>query len=171
MKNSKLNSYVRLTEKQRTFFKKIIRSSSSSQGLVMRIKIILSLASGTAKKAVARELGIDKNTVKKWCKRWLAEYPVLLELESKDFKQKEYYDKIIEVFKDAPRSGIPPVFSAEQIVQIVSIACEVLDDSDRATSRWTHKEIAQEAINRNIIETISPSSVGRFLKRCSDQTP
>ncbi len=162
---------VSVTEKQRLILEKIIRRSTSPQSLVLRVQIILSLATGIAKKRLARELGIDKNTVKKWCNRWLANYLKLIEIEeSNEISHNKYAENIIDIFKDAPRSGAPPTFNAEQVVQIISIACEVLDDTDEAISRWTHKEIAQEAINRNIVDTISSSSVGRFFKRCSDKT-
>ena len=40
--------------------------------------------------------------------------------------------------------GAPPVFTAEQVAHIVSIGCEVLDNSNKPTSQWTHKEIAED---------------------------
>lgn len=142
-----------------------------AQSIAQRTSIIFMLSDGTAIKATGRELGINKNTVKKWRDRWLAAYPKLIEMESKEKSSKKYKETILEILKDAPRSGSPPQFRPEQVAYILSIGCEVLDDSDRPTSRWTHKEVAQEAINRKIVETISPSSVGRFFKRCSNKTP
>jgi len=68
---------------------------------------------------------------------------------------------------DAPRCGAPPVFTAEQVVGIVAIACEVLDESDEGVSHWTHRQIAQEAVKRGIVEEISPSTVGRLLRQAS----
>ena len=53
----------------------------------------------------------------------------------------------------------------EQVVQIVAIACEECEKSDRPVSHWTPSELADEAIKRGIVEKISPRSVGRFLKR------
>ena len=100
----------------------------------------------------------------------MAAYPKLIEMESTEKSSKKYKETILEILKDAPRSGSPPQFIPEQVAYILSIGCEVLDDSDRPTSRWTHKEVIQEAINRKVVETISPSSVGRFFKRCSNKT-
>lgn len=166
--NSKI--IITITEKQKDILKQIFNSTTMAQSIAQRATIILMLADGTAKKKTARELGIDKNTVKKWCDRWFAAYPKLKEIEPIETSNKIYKEKIIEILKDAPRSGSPPQFTPEQVVHIVSIGCEVLDDSDKPTSRWTHKEIAQEAVNRNIVETISSSSVGRFFKRSYPKT-
>ncbi len=46
----------------------------------------------------------------------------------------------------------------------MAIACEVHDDSDGPVSSRTYKDIAREAADRGIVETISPDSVGRFLR-------
>lgn len=54
-------------------------------------------------------------------------------------------------------------FTAEQVAQIVAMACEKLDDSESAVSHWTNGHLAAEAVNREIVESISRSSVGRFL--------
>jgi putative transposase len=170
MANSKKRVTVSVTAKQKDILKQIFNGTTMAQSIAQRATIILMLADGTAKKKTARELGIDKNTVKKWCDRWLAAYPKLIEIEPVETSNKIYKEKIMEILKDAPRSGSPPQFTPEQVVHIVSIGCEVLDDSDKPTSRWTHKEIAQEAINRNIVETISSSSVGRFFKRSCPKT-
>ncbi len=64
-----------------------------------------------------------------------------------------------------------PTFSAEQVVQIVALACEPPPDSDRPVSHWTPRELAEEAVTRHIVPTISPRSVGRFLKRGPTPAP
>jgi putative transposase len=70
------------------------------------------------------------------------------------------------LLSDAYRSGTPPKFSAEQVVQIIALACEAPLDSERPVSHWTPKEIAAEAMRRGIVKSISVQSVERFLKRC-----
>lgn len=168
---SEKKTAVNLSQTQRSFLEKIVRRSKSPQRLVQRAQIILALDDGKSIRQVARQLSISKRTVQKWSNRWRASQIELLEIEqAEDVKQNEYFKLIIKIFDDAPRSGAPPTFSAEQIVQIVSIACEVVDDSERPTSRWTYREIAQEAIKRNIVESISTASIGRFFKRSPNKT-
>jgi hypothetical protein len=76
---------------------------------------------------------------------------------------KQYSQMIIEVFNDKFCCGAPVKFTAEEVVHIVSIACEVIDDSDRPYIRQTYHEIANEAVVRDIVESVSPSTVCRFL--------
>ena len=161
---------VNLTPVQRNIIEHTVRCTTSPQRLAFRCKIILDLADETPIKAIARNQGIEKKTVKKWRQRWLDSIGKLNIVESEDINDKEYKKLVLGVFDDSIRSGTPSTFTPEQIVQIVAIACEVIDDSDRPISRWTHKEIAQEVIKRKIVETISPSSVCRFLKRCRHKT-
>ncbi len=73
--------------------------------------------------------------------------------------------KMIEnILSDAPRPGTPKFFRVEQVVQIVALACEKPQASQRPVSHWSARELADEAIKRGIVEKISPRSVGRFLK-------
>ena len=74
---------------------------------------------------------------------------------------------IVDLLVDGPRSGRPGDFTAEQILQIIAIACEDPEEeeaSDRPVSHWTPREVADEAVKRQIVPRISVRSVGRFLK-------
>jgi hypothetical protein len=77
--------------------------------------------------------------------------------------------EIESLLADQPRKGRTPTFSPEQQAAIVTLACEDPDDeSDRPISRFTNREIADEAVKRNIVPSISRSRVNVFLKssRC-----
>jgi hypothetical protein len=69
------------------------------------------------------------------------------------------------VLADAPRSGAPATFTPEQVVLIVALACEDPRDCGRPITHWAAAELADEAIERGIVRSISPRSVGRFLGR------
>ena len=71
---------------------------------------------------------------------------------------------IVAALTDHPRSGTPATFTAEQIVQIIAVACEDPADYGRPVSHWTPREVAEEVRKRGIVETISTRRVGRFLK-------
>jgi transposase len=72
---------------------------------------------------------------------------------------------IEECLQDAPRSGRPPDFSPVQIISIISIACEKPEACGRPVSKWTSREIADEAIKRQIVNKISLSYVAELLRR------
>jgi putative transposase len=65
---------------------------------------------------------------------------------------------------DRPRGGSPGKFTAEQVTQILAIACEEPEASGRPVTHWTPRELADEVIQRGIVESISPRQVGRSLK-------
>jgi transposase len=73
---------------------------------------------------------------------------------------------IVEALGDEARCGRPAVFTAEQICQIIAMACDQPEDSQRPISHWTPREVAEELIKRGIVTSISPRTVGRFFKRC-----
>lgn len=78
---------------------------------------------------------------------------------------KELLAMIEEVLTDEPRSGAPVTFSAEQVTQIIAIACSDPLASGRPISHWSGKEIATEAVKRTIVETISTRSERAFFKK------
>jgi transposase len=162
------NQEILLTDKQRQIINQFSKSSTISARLVQRSQIILHLSHGKSIREAAQILGITKKTVQKWKKRWSQSQERLFIAENnKHIKKLEYVRLVADVLNDAPRSGAPAAFTAEQVTRIVAIACEVIDDSDRPYSRWTHKDIAREAIDREIVESISTSSITRFLKEAS----
>ncbi len=50
-------------------------------------------------------------------------------------------------------------------MQVVAVACEQPQSSNRPISHWTPRELALEVVKRGIVPEISPRSVARFLKR------
>jgi transposase len=153
-----------LTELQRNLFEHWVRCSTSPQWLVIRCRIILALDDEKPKYRISREQRKDIKTVRKWAKRWFLANRELSKLEDTEITHKEYCERIIVALHDATRPGRPLIFTAEQVVQLIALACEVKDDSDEPTSHWTWTELAMESVKRRIFEEISPSSVGRFLK-------
>src|SRR5207247_10102488 len=64
---------------------------------------------------------------------------------------------IEEVLSDAPLSGSPGTFTAEQVTHILAIACEPPSQSGRPVETWTGRELADEAAQRGIVKSISVS--------------
>ena len=87
-----------------------------------------------------------------------------------DLDDKALCAQIQEMLSDEPRSGAPAKFTPEQICQTVALSCEPPGASGRPITNWTHAELADEVIKRNIVESISPRSVGRFLKERGPET-
>ncbi|QTA86512.1 transposase [Desulfonema magnum] len=156
-----------MTDRQRDILEQMTRRTTCEKRLWERSNIILLHADGMPKRRIAKDMGTDIKTVRKWCERWEDSHPGLRsaeESEEEKMSPAAYEKKIAGVLGDAPRPGAPPRFSPEQVVHIAAIACEVIDNSDGPVSGRTYKDIAREAVSREIVETISPDSVGRFLR-------
>ena len=73
-------------------------------------------------------------------------------------------EAVAGVLGDLPRAGCGGKFTAEQIAQILAVACEPPEKSGRPVTHWTPRELADEAVERGIATSISVRQVGRFLK-------
>jgi putative transposase len=155
---------VQLTARQRACLEQIARRQTSPQRLVRRAKILLALETGANECHMRRQMHLNRGTVQLWCRRWCALASKLEQIEADGSSDKGLTTVIVEALTDSPRSGTPATFTAEQIVQIVAVACEDPADSGRPVSHWTPREVAAEVRKRGIVATISTRSVGRFLK-------
>jgi putative transposase len=162
---------VTLSEKQRALFAQLRRRQTSPQRLVRRVNTILAAADGDNNELIAQRLGLDRDTVRLWRQRWQAGAEALDAAEAAGEADKVLLTRIAALLDDAPRSGAPGDFSAEQLAQIISVACESPEDSGRPVTHWTPRELADEVIKRGIVERISPRTVGRFLKGGRSQAP
>lgn len=155
-----------LSDKQRDFLNRAVRREKSTQQQVRRCSVVLLAGDGCDNCAIARQLNLTLQTVRRWRLRWLQVRPAMLTAEQNgDDKQLEQL--IVEALSDEERSGRPAIFTPEQICQIIALACENPEDSQRPISHWTPKEVADEVIKRGIADSISLRTVERFFKRSS----
>ena len=126
---------------------------------------MLSASTGSYNKTISQDLGLCEETVGFWRKRWVDN---TAELEKFKDKPKQLWEAVSQVLADKPRSGSPGIFTAEQICQLLAVACETPPEH---LSHWTQPELARTIIGRGIVESISASSVGRFLKSREFKTP
>jgi putative transposase len=145
---------VPLSAEERQALHTLIRAHKTPQHLSFRAQVILLLAEGFTAPDVARRLATTRTTVRRWRRHWL----------------KRQDCAVPERLQDAPRSGAPATFSAEQWCQIIALACEPPEASARPISHWTPRELADEARQRGIVATISERHVGRFLQSGRSQT-
>lgn len=139
---------ILVTDRERRQLESLVRQHNCPQQIAVRARIVLLADQGMGVRPTADTLGIGRTTVQVWRRRWLA----------------NPNGSVAERLSDAPRSGTPATFTAEQVCAIIALACESPQDSDRAMTHWTQPELADEAIKRGIVDSISSSSVGRFLK-------
>ena len=105
---------IKMTERQEQILMEISRSTQTAHSEVVRAKIILLRCAGESKSRIAKTVGCHRNTVSKWCKRWVEKQEKLAEAE-KETEKKMYKEMVKGVLLDAERSGKPSKFTAEQV--------------------------------------------------------
>ena len=141
-----------LSEKEREELEKLVRRHSTAQQIAIRGRIVLAAADGKGNTEIAREVGLGVDRVREWRMRWISLQAVPLEELP-----------VIERLSDIPRPGRPSEITAEQVCQMVAMACE--QPKERPVSHWTGREIADEVKRRGIIKEISPRHASRILKK------
>jgi putative transposase len=154
---------VIITERQQEALRTMTRSRTGSQALAQRARMILLAFDGLTNEQIAERIGCERHAVGPWRRRWAEAFARLILVECCE-KPSALPRAIEELLGDLPRSGSPGKFTAEQVTQILAVACEPPEDSGRPVTHWTPRELADEVIKRRIVESISPRQVGRFLK-------
>ncbi len=152
-----------ITERQKAILERIIRQSTSPQRLVTRAWIVLLGFEGQLNEEIAEEVGLCPDHVGIWRRRWATAWRRLVAIECSE-GVKALRKAVEELLSDAPRSGWPGKFTAEQVTRILAVACESPEESGRPVSHWTPTELADEVQKRGIVDSISARQVGRFLK-------
>jgi putative transposase len=145
---------VILSEKEQEGLLEITKGHRSEQQVVLRARIVLRAAQGFSNAHVARELGVNVDTVRLWRDRWVGLQGIDLETLN-----------LVERLQDAPRPGVKPKFTSDQRSQMAALACEAPAQAGRPISQWTGREIADELQARGIVEQISPRHAARLLKK------
>jgi transposase len=153
---------IRLTEEQEDILQQIIRSTTASKRLVQRVGVILLAFGGALNMAIADKIGLGRRQVGLWRRRWQQSFNALVAIECRE-PRTALRRAIEDVLSDAPRSGSPGTFTAEQVTQILALACEPPSQSGRPIETWTGRELADEAVKRGIVKSISISQVNRYL--------
>ena len=110
---------------------------------LIRAQIILSDADSQSNAAIAAEVDVHLDTVRKWRRRFAAER--------------------LAGLNDRPRAGRPRRFSAVQVAEVKALACELPATSEAPLARWSCPDLAAEAARRGVVESVSASTVRRWL--------
>jgi transposase len=126
---------IQLTPQQQEELDRRAGSRSLAARAVERAKIILGLAAGKAKQEIAAQLGIARQTARRWELRFREQgLPAGLE--------------------DAPRSGRPRVILPEKIEQIVG---KTIQETPPDSTHWSTRSLAEQV-------DVSASSISRIWR-------
>jgi transposase len=107
----------------------------------LRAAIVLAAAAGQDNAAIATQMRVCTDTVRKWRSR--------------------FAEGRLAGLTDAPRSGRPPVFTAADRAEVVALACALPAESGVPLSKWSGPDLAREVAARcGIAASASPSAGG-----------
>ena len=139
-----MTSYgIVLTDGLRRLLLARARRVSGEHRDVLRARIVLAAADGAANAAIARDLAVSEDTVRKWRRR--------------------FSENGVNGLRDLPRTGRPRAFPAAAVAEVKALACELPADSDTPLAKWSCPDLAAEAANRGIVVSVSASTVRRWL--------
>lgn len=162
---------VLVSERQRELLERLVRRKKTPQELADRARIVLMSSEATTAAEQASRLGVDEQRVGRWRNRWAKSAERLAEAEAGGATDEELDELIRSVLKDAHRSGAPPRFSAEQVARVLALACESPEQLGLAFTHWTPSELARVLVAQNVVDSISPRQVDRFLKGGRNSSP
>jgi transposase len=156
-----------ITERQQKLLVEFSKSRTIGKCIVQRARIILLGFNGMLNEEIAAQVGLNRMQVGIWRRRWWNAWDALCVWECTE--PHRLREAILDVLSDAPRPGAPATFTAEQVSQIVALACEPPKLSGRPIDHWTLRELRDEAIKRKIVTDISASRIGCFLQQAAVQ--
>lgn len=134
-----------LTIEQRQQLELWIHRPTTPQRSVERALIVLAAADGRSCRAIARDLGLTRNTIRKWCRRFVGQGSAGL--------------------ADASRPGRPRRITAAERCLLIATACqEPSEHGLRGHSSWSASLLAQVLTTTGRVVAISSRSVQRILQ-------
>lgn len=134
---------ITLDDEQRLALERLSHKASAPYRQVLRARIVLAADDGNSNVAIADDLGVHVDTVRKWRRRlcWHG----------------------LGGLTDRPRSGRRRRFDATVVAEVKALACELPAATGTALARWSCPELARKASECGISPAPSASTVRRWL--------
>jgi transposase len=141
---SRLSPFViTLSDADRAELQRRARCYTAPHAEVVRAKVVLLAAERLENTVIAARLGVHVGVVSRWRKRFAQEG--------------------MGGLADRQRSGRPRVFPAAVVAEVKAMACEPPEDRDVPQSRWSASDLAAQAVEEGLVESVARSTVQRWL--------
>ncbi|MEU9123565.1 IS630 family transposase [Streptomyces sp. NPDC048506] len=136
---------ITLTASERQRLKKAAYVRKTPHQARVRSQIALLAAQGRSNARIAVEVGVHVDTVRTWRGR--------------------FADGGLPALADRRRSGRPARFTPVQVAEAKALACQLPAETGVPLARWSCPELAAELTARGVTDTVSPSTVRRWLRQ------
>ena len=142
---------VYLTEEERVAIEKFAKNGTHNSHLIVRANILLVLDRTGKKdhmriKRTAEEHGVSRQTV----------YNIIEDYHN----SKDITEFLSRKVRETPPT--PPKVDGEVEAHIVALACS---EAPEGYARWTVRMLADKAVELDFVDSISPATVHRLLKK------
>jgi transposase len=134
---------VRLSDEQRADLTRRLEHDALTGRQRRRVQVLLLADRGETDSRIAHTTGAAPSTVERIRWRFVA-------------------GGLEAALGDKPRSGAPPQLDGKQEALIVALACS---DAPDGQAKWSARLLAHRAVEMEIIESLSESTVRRLLKK------
>ena len=144
---------VILGTQEKAELEQLSRRLSAPRRSVDRARIILLAAENQTVATIATTLHLCANTVRKWIRRYTHRLPPTPVAQNSGLRPVAALPPPSTLchLADAPRSGRPDTFTAEQICAVIALACEKPEEHGRPITHWSARELQDlEARRRRI---------------------
>ncbi|AGP52009.1 IS630 family transposase [Streptomyces rapamycinicus] len=135
---------ITLTASDRHHLKKAAYGHKTEHQARIRAQIVLHAARGRSNARIAAEIRLHVDTVRTWRGR--------------------FAHGGLPALADRKRSGRPARFTPVQVAETKALACQLPAEAGVPLSRWSCPELAAELTARGIADSISASTVRRWLR-------
>ncbi len=136
---------VVLTASERHRLKKMAYGRKTPHQARQRATVVLLAARGRSNARIAAETRLHVDTVRTWRGR--------------------FADGGLPALTDRKRSGRPARFTPVQVAEAKTLACQLPAETGVPLARWSSPELATELTARGITDTVSASTVRRWLRQ------
>ena len=133
---------MRLTDEARQQLLSLTRSGTHPVRVIRRAQILLKSDEGLTDEEIVEHVGCGERMVRSLRKRFCV-------------------GGCERALEDAPRSGRPPEFTQRQRQQVIALACS---DAPEGRARWTLELLAEHAVKRGFVSSLSKSAVALWLQ-------
>jgi len=155
---------IHLDASEQTLLEKIRRKRSVPEFMKQRLQIVLAAAIGSQNNDIATECLCGVHPVGKWRNRWAKAYQNWKQID--EIFRPEMKERLVILWlSDEKRQGRKKRITAEQRTKIAALSQETPEQNGFPVTHWSQKRLAQAAIQRGIVDTVSAATVGRILKK------
>jgi transposase len=155
---------ITLNACEQALLAKLTRQLTLPEYKKQRVRAVLAAATGQQNKEIAQQLGLNRNEVGKWRKRWAKQHQ---DWQHSDAALRPKMDAklVLHWLADKKGRGKKNEITLEQRVKIAGLAQETPEQHGIPVTHWTLDHLVAISIKRGIIDKISRVSVHRILKK------